>query len=72
MARLGRLLADPSNHDTVYKVLNRAFNQSSGFNLKRTDEVRYEIVDLARKRSGVIDRGSRTIPLWVMLLIESG
>lgn len=45
-----KMLADPTQHDTVYKIFNRIFDQKTSLNLCRPKKERFEIRNLARKR----------------------
>jgi hypothetical protein len=50
ITKIQNILAKPSSHDEVYKVLQRVFKHSSRYNLNRDDKRRFAIRRLARKR----------------------
>ena len=48
--KIEKILTNPKGHDDVYKTVQRLFKNGSALNLKRPDEVRFEIRELAQKR----------------------
>lgn len=48
--RIERILKNPIKYDPVYKSLQRLFKTKSDVNLRRNDEARLEIRELAKKR----------------------
>jgi hypothetical protein len=48
--KIQKILKNPGANDDVYKVLQRVFKHSSGFNLNRNSKRRFAIRRLARKR----------------------
>lgn len=48
--RVIKILKNPAYNDPVYKTLQRLFKNKCSFNLKREDEKKYKIRELAQKR----------------------
>jgi hypothetical protein len=51
--RVALILAEPSRYDPVYRGLNPIFSHNGALNLKRPDEQRFEVRELAEKRSAL-------------------
>lgn len=48
--KVERILREPAKHDPVFKGLRKLFSNSSSYNLRRPNRLRFEIRNRARKR----------------------